>query len=568
MLKTNLAIVLLLMSLALSASPQDATPSPSPDKAVVEGSVVNVQNSRGVPWAKVTLSRAGQASGASSVRADGSGHFLFEHVEPGAYRLSANRPGFYSSVRPGAGAPGAVINVAEGQHVKDLFIRLQPTAAVFGQIVDEHSDPLQEVSVKVLARDYRSGRVMLSQVGKATTDDHGQYRIFGLRPGNYYLLADYRPPRQIEVAAPPPGRNAAGGPPNPFTSSPRDQPPAEPATETAFAYTPLFFPDTSDFLHAQLLTTHPGDEVHADFIMFTMPSVSIKGKVINGLTGEAAEGAEVVATWTEYITGEGVTATVDPNNGSFVVRDLAPGVYTLRTTFTEEKETYTDHRIFEVGMHGIENVVLAGMPNSIVTGHLIVEGDAGDTSDARSVPALAVIRFAGPGAPAIARAQPPKMELVTQLHPGDRYSVTALNLPQDYYLRAVRVSGHEVESDNLVVGARRADLELVISSGGGHIDGFVYDLKDQPRPGLVALFPDDRPVTAESVRRTRADSKGHFALSGLTPGSYKLFAFEDADLDELVNEPELLKQYASESLTVSETGRYAVQLRLVAADGH
>src|SRR5262249_51995776 len=150
----------------------------------------------------------------------------------------------------------------------------------------------------------------------------------------------------------------------------------------------------------------------------------------------------------------------------------------------------------------------------------------------------------------------------------DHYSVTALGMPRDYYLKAIRVSGHEVERDDVVIGSRRADLELVISPAGGHVGGGGVGVKDQLRSGVGALFSGDRPVTAESVRRVRADSKGRFALSGLLPGSYKLYAFEDVDLDELISQPDLLKQYGSESLIVSETGRYFVQLRLIAADSH
>jgi len=33
----------------------------------------------------------------------------------------------------------------------------------------------------------------LTTAGTATTDDRGQYRISGLRPGKYYLVAEYKP---------------------------------------------------------------------------------------------------------------------------------------------------------------------------------------------------------------------------------------------------------------------------------------------------------------------------------------------------------------------------------------
>jgi Carboxypeptidase regulatory-like domain len=558
MLGMKLGSALLILTSAFAAAQQAA---PLPDKAQVEGAVINMQTSRGVPWANVVLRRAAQGGRAKSVRADGSGHFLFQQIDPGPYRLTASRAGFFTSGRPGAFQ--TVVEVAAGQYLKDVLVRVLPAAVVSGQIVDEHNDPLQDASVRVLAREYRSGRLLLSTAGKGITDDRGEYRIYGLRPGSYYVLADYHPERKADKAATPAPRSAAG---EATDSTAPGQALGEPAPEATYAYTPLFYPDTRDFLHAQALTAHPGDEVHANFIFFTMPSVSIRGRVVNGLTGAPAEGAEVAAYWTEYLSGEGITAAVDPHDGTFVIRDLAPGLYTLHTTFTEEGQAYTDQRSFEVGVQGIETAVLAGLPDSIVSGRVVVEGE--DQTAIKQVS----MSFVGPGTPATIRAtaRVPRMEFITQLHPGDRYAVSALGLPQDYYLRTVRVSGHEVEPDSVVVGARRADLELVISPEGGHIEGVVADLKDQPVSGLVALLPDDKPGTAEAVRRARADSRGRFTLRGVPPGTYKLFAFEDIDLDALVSQPDLVKEYvgSSASILVSESGRYLVQLTRIAADSH
>jgi len=71
---------------AVSAMPQSRPDDPQ--YAVVEGAVINAQNSRTIPRASVTLQGA-HGVGSKSVRADGNGHFLFQHVEPGKYKLVA-----------------------------------------------------------------------------------------------------------------------------------------------------------------------------------------------------------------------------------------------------------------------------------------------------------------------------------------------------------------------------------------------------------------------------------------------------------------------------------------------
>src|SRR5215475_7875697 len=96
MLKTTLISVLLALSL-LSAGAQ--TTPVSSDRAVIEGSVVNIQNGRLVPRATVILRRVSRLADAKSVRADGSGHFMFKDLLPGAYRLSAERQGFFPDRR-------------------------------------------------------------------------------------------------------------------------------------------------------------------------------------------------------------------------------------------------------------------------------------------------------------------------------------------------------------------------------------------------------------------------------------------------------------------------------------
>jgi hypothetical protein len=57
--------------------------------------------------------------------------------------------------------------------------------------VNEHDDPVQDTQVRLLSKEYLHGREFLNPVAFATTDDRGEYRIFGIRPGNYYLVVEY-----------------------------------------------------------------------------------------------------------------------------------------------------------------------------------------------------------------------------------------------------------------------------------------------------------------------------------------------------------------------------------------
>jgi hypothetical protein len=154
-----------------------------------------------------------------------------------------------------------------------------------------------------------------------------------------------------------------------------------------------------------------------------------------------------------------------------------------------------------------------------------------------------------------------------QLHPQFHYHVNVPGLPDDYYLKSVILSAHDMPKDDVVVSGRRGEIELVLSPDGGHIEGTLFDDKDQPARGPVLLVPDTpKPGPAELFRRTTADTKGKFALRGVSPGSYRLIGFARPDIDDVINDPDFQKSFANlgQRIIVDESGSYAVILKMVA----
>jgi hypothetical protein len=550
--RAALAQAILLMMSALGLG-QQAT-DPLPGRAVIEGAVINASNGRSIPRATVMLRNVSKPSLAKSVRADGVGHFVFKDVDPATYRLSADRLSFFSDIH--LAAFQARVEVAAGDHRTGLVVRLLPAAVVTGQVVDENSDPIEHVQVKLLARTYRQGRMVLDAAGIGLTDDRGTYRIYDVHPGHYYVLAEIVPELQtkgLQVIA---GNGIVG---LLETAGTGEAPP-----ESDIAFSPLFFPGTRNFLEAQALPVNPGDEVHAGFIFMTMPSVSIKGRVTNGLTGAPAVNPAVTASWTEFLEGNARDVRIFPKDGTFEVRGLAPGFYTLRASFSVEGSSYTTQQTVAVGPRGIENVLLVGLPDSEVTGSVRVD-DPVVTDTSRRRIALEFLNKET-AARSTVSAGPPSMQFQASLHPGDHYTVAARGLSQDYYLKAVLISGHETERNSVVVSDRRAAMELVLSPNGGRIAGQVVDEKNQLVSGSVVLLPEEtKRGFPDLFRKTSADNKGAFALRGVPPGTYQLLAFDDVDLNELMNQPELIKHYADRGQTVivAEKGVYSVPLQII-----
>ncbi len=543
-----------------------------PQAAIVEGTVINAQNSRTIPRASVSL--LGIKGGSQSTRADGSGHFIFQRVEPGQYKLSAERQGFFSDEHHREYQP--VFDVAAGQHLKNLPVRLMPTAVIAGEIVDEYNDSLQNVEVTLLAREVRLGQMYLRQAGRAITDDRGQYRIAGLRPGKYYLTAEYKSnatlmeavrtivaERLVEQTQQDAKRT---GTMHLEISNDTSEMETSNGISQSFTYPPLFYPGSGDFQQAQSIQVNPGDETQANFIFVSAPVVSIKGRVVNGMSGGPAARATVAAYWTDYVEGEGLIGKVSPTDGTFEIRGVAPGFYKVKASFTEDGQTYEGEQAVEVGNQGAQNVEIPGLPDFDIVGRVTM------LSDGRTVQKRTAVEFVGEGLMPRVRASsmPPEFKFETQLRPEKRYRVNVLNLPEDYYLKSVLFAGHEMPVDNFVVSGRRGDVELVLSPAGGHIEGTLFDSNDQPTRGSVLLVPDfGDPGPPELFRRRSAGSDGKFNFRGVPPGSYRLLAMENLDMDDQVNDPDFARRVVGrgDQILVGEGGKYTVSLRL-AVDGH
>jgi hypothetical protein len=554
-LRTILIVSALAIPLVAQTIPEDPPP------AIIEGSVINIQNSRTIPRATVTLLHF-KGTGSKSSRADGSGHFIFKNVEPGIYRLMAERQGFFSDERKREYQP--LFEVAAGDHVRNMPVRLMPAAAVRGEILDEYNDAVQDVEIRLMVSQTRLGQMYLRVAAKATTDDRGEYRIAGLHPGKYYAVVEYKPKALTTLAAIVDNVNALQQMTDNHGHPIKVEMPRVP--DPAYTYPTLFYPSTSDFQQAQSLKLNPGDEVAVNFLLVSAPVVSIRGRVTNGMTGQPPKGASVSAFWTKYMEGDGLPALVSSEDGSFEIRGAAPGIYTLRAGFTEDNQSYAGEQTVEVGDQGAQNVQIAAVPDFVAAGHVTVAGDV-------EKPRRVLIEFAGEGLmPRIrSTANFPEFKFEAQLRPERRYYAVVRNLREDYYLKSLAVAGHELPPDNVVVSGIRGDMEIVLSPHGAQIEGALFDAKDDLTRGSILLVPDvAQPGPPDLYRRASADSKGKFTLRGVAPGSYRLLALESVDLDAEINEPEFLGTIGKrgQGLIVEESGKYTVALKLESSANH
>jgi hypothetical protein len=107
------------------------------------------------------------------------------------------------------------------------------------------------------------------------------------------------------------------------------------------------------------------------------------------------------------------------------------------------------------------------------------------------------------------------------------YRIVA-NPSQDFYVKELRYNRLDALTNPVSVccNSDAATIEVVISRNVGQIDGVIVDDRGQPVPGVQAvLIPDARQRT-ELYKTATTDQTGRFVMRGVTPGDYKLFAWE------------------------------------------
>jgi hypothetical protein len=554
-----LASCLLIAALAASALAQNTSSAPKP--AAIEGIVIKDPGSEPVKKAVIELIAETQPGGAAYTAVTAAdGLFHIAGIAPGRYRLFAERSGFLELGKRRVRTEGRVLNLAAGQELKDLQIRLQSASVVRGRVIDEDGDPMLNAQVSVLRQTYASGHGRWEQVGSERTNDLGEYRIASLAAGNYYVSVNPPPDFKglIEAAATP-------------SSEPRNS--SAPEKSLATSYQTTFYPGTTDRSQAESIQLHPGDDFPVNFSLTPSPSLSIRGAVVNLPPRSSAVIMLQSRDFNLVLNGAEMH-----KDGSFVIHDVAPGSYTILATVENASPPMMARQSLIVAGNSVEGLRLTPQPGGSIRGRLRVESQgpltrfdprqmflslqSTDGEDDASAFTL------GEGFSNLAHVGPDGRFQWNGVPPGD-YSVhfiTDSDANADWYLKSTLIAGRDVNDSGISVNGGALALDLIASPHGAVADGVATDRKGDPVPNAVIVaVPEPRlRGRVDRFRKTVSDQSGRFTLHGLPPGSYTVFAWESVDGEAYYN-PDFLKTYEPQGtqLHVTEGDRKPLQLEVI-----
>jgi protocatechuate 3,4-dioxygenase beta subunit len=514
------------------------------EKGVIEGRVLRAGSGEPIAKASVTLFRQdGRDRRPQHAITNDTGRFSFPNLEPGRYQLSADRNGY---VRQQYGArvsnrAGAPLTLDRGQKLTDVVFRLTPHGVIAGRVLDEDGEPVSNVNVQVLRPGYNQGRRQLvPSQGRSMTNDLGEYRIFGLAPGRYYVSAHW-----FSLG---PAATTTAGPGSP-----------------ELTYAPTYFPGVVEASQAAPIEVTAGAELRGmDLRLLRIPTVRIRGKVANMVTGRPSREIMVGLTSRDGFLGSRSFSSVDAE-GLFELRGVAPGAYHISAQWSDGTEHYWAWQRLDVGNSDVENVQLTLSPGMELTGRLRIEGKAESASAEVRVglePADARPMGASPGL-----VQRDGGFRIRNVAPG-AYRVLVVGGGDALYLKSARLGDTDALTElDLSAGAAGA-LELVMSANGARLEGAVTDEQNQPVSGVqVWLVPDSRRRSQRTLfRMASTDQNGRFSLRGLAPGDYQLFAWEDVEYGA-PQDPEFLQQFEDKGKSVSlrDNAQESVNLKLIPA---
>lgn len=518
----------------------------------IEGTVVRIGTNDPVPNTRVELIRVDAPVDRDhpqeilEMTTSLDGKFFFKEADAGSYRLRATSIG-YVGQEYSQGTPAALLKLASGKTMKDVVFGLTATGSVSGRIRADNGEPLSGIPVTLLQYNYNSaGRRTLQRVSvsqKDQTDDRGEYRLFFVTPGKYLLYA---------------------GMPSPEILTERD--------EILESYSHVFFPGVPDPDQATAIVVQSGVELsRMDLTLNPKPVYGVRGRIVDSITGKAPGDADIHLTygdpsWSfgygiEYIGGEKASY----QSGVFEFRNVIPGTFLVTAVVDGTKSWRKASATVQVANADVNGVVvtLPGNPAAL-SGRLTVEGKP----YAFSRRVVEIVRAGGeqgilptPERPAIDANGRFRFENVS---PGD-YRVSASS-EDGYYIKEARFGGLDVLNAPMhFTGNESVPLEIVMSSNVAAVEGRVINEKRQPAVNAaVVLVPDRNRDRTELFRKASTDANGHFSISSIAPGDYRLFAWETLEPYEYFD-PDLLARSESKALPVhlSELSKQNVEMRVI-----
>jgi protocatechuate 3,4-dioxygenase beta subunit len=442
-------------------------------------------------------------------RSDSQGRFEYTGLEARNYDLTVQADG-YVGLESGRNAKRILVKEADAVRAD---VTLPRAPAIEGILLDEFGEPAPGVIVMAARRQFVGGRRRLIPFGAQqpghVTDDRGHYRLAGLVPDDYYLVA---------LSGAFTEQNAVGG------------------------FAPTFYPGTIESAGAMPVPAASGaDAIAATFPLVPVKTVSLSGTMVDAAGNPVGRGVLWLATpdrlkRMDFHLARGNTGP----DGTFTLRNVPPGMYTLQGFGISPPGSKGPGNLaampfgwlpVSVGDADLDGVVLKVTSGTTLRGKITLDDADAAPPAAREVRVMALpVEFdSAPvgGGPAPSQTRDDLTFEVTHMS-GVRRVLVSISSPR-WALKSVTRAGIEVTDEPIDFREKDVDdVEVVLTPKVSRVSGSVSDDQGQPlREYTVIVFAADTSKwypQSRSLATARPNQQGQFQFRALPPGDYFVVA--------------------------------------------
>ena len=438
---------------------------------------------------------------------DAGGRWRFDDLAPGRYTIAVSKGG-YLRVEYGQQRPferGKVLELAAGQVLEKVDIALPRASAISGRIFDEFGDPVAAVMVRALRHRYVDGQRQLTPLsegievlvngGGDITDDLGQFRIYGLSPGDYYVSASFSPN-------------------------------GEPAGRTG--YPPTYYPGTASASEARRITLRLGEEAqHINVSLAAARYAVVSGTILNSSNGPVREPVHLTP---RDPSGEQVGSTTASADGAFAFRHVPPGEYRLAVHGARSPSGVPEFADVPVSVGGedVTGILVTTAPGATASGRVVFE-DGAKPDQRLFVRSVGVAPGHSFGNSSVG-VDPDMTFTLSGL--ADRRTFRLGLVPDGWFLKSVTHQGVDITDTgyDFKPAQRVTAIQILLTRRATTLTGTVQDDRGAPIAdySVVAFSADANRwgYLTRFVRSARPDQDGRFTIRALPADDYLVVAVE------------------------------------------
>jgi hypothetical protein len=440
-----------------------------------------------------------------SAQTDAEGRFELREVPAGKHSLSVSKAGYLSLYASNNNTPIPPIEIKDGALIERVVLRIYRGGVISGQVIDEFGDPLMGAEIQAMRFRYVNGQRQLApvmgQFRPVATDDLGAFRLYGLEPGDYYVVARG-------------GRDWSIGP-----GAPSGDGPAQ-----------TFYPGTNSMAEARRVSVRAGRETQGVIFPIALARLArVRGRVVTS-NGEPFSGSVSVFMKDAAGGARSFGGPVRPD-GTFEVSNIEPGTHWLvarQNDFGGRIGGDSESGRVAITVNGdeINDVVIATSRGATLRGRVV-------TDDGSALGGLSSFNLtaqaADPSSPFMG-GMPNKVNndgtfeipgLFERVHLRPAFMAPAAGV-QPWTLKAVVVGGQDVTDTGLEVrpGQVIDNVDVVFTRKISRLSGQLKDRRGEQASGWIIVFPSDEARWTPQSRFLRVSRPGPNGTYSMTLPPY------------------------------------------------